>query len=211
MRILCFFLLLSLTGLAAAHPVIYQGGWALSSSNMSDYSNNYVMYSPSSKYSVGVDHWRFSRDEANTETALLKINHLLWRDNGEYHQANIYLHGGAGIVDQEWGKIGAHGMYMLGVEADWETRRLYTAIKHYEFHAPGKLDMFTTQARLGFSPYEADFKSLQTWFMVQAMIIDEVQEKVMITPMVRFFYNNVLWEMGSSTRGDWMLNLMVHL
>ncbi len=210
MKILSIFLFIVSAG-AYAHPVIYQGGWALSSSNMPDYSNNYLMYSPSNRYSVGIDHWRFSQEAANTEAALLKINHLLWRDNGENHQANIYLHGGGGVVDQEWGSPGTHGMYMLGLEADWETRRLYTAIKHYEFHAPGKLDMFTTQARVGFSPYEADFKSLQTWFMLQGMIIDEVQEKVMITPMVRFFYNNVLWEMGSSTRGDWMLNLMVHL
>lgn len=211
MKKLLFGLSLLFSLSAYSHPVIYQDGWALSSSNMPDYSNNYFMYSLTSTIAVGVDHWRFSQDEANTELGLLKLNHLLWRDNGHDYQANIYLHGGVGAVDQEWGERGTHGLFMAGVEADWETRRLYTALKHYQFHAPGKLDLYTTQARVGFAPYEADFKSLQTWFMLQAMVIDEVQEEVMITPMMRFFYQNVLWEIGSSTRGDWMLNLMVHI
>ena len=46
--------------------------------------------------------------------------------------------------------------------------------------------------------------------MLQGMVIDDVNEKLMLTPLLRFFYHNVLWEIGSSTRGDWMLNLMVH-
>lgn len=188
-----------------AHPVIYKDGWALSSSNMPDYSNNYVMYSFSNKFSIGVDHWRFTKDEANTEMGLLKLNHLLWRGNGEDYQANVYLHGGLGVRDQEWKPRGTYGDYLLGAEADWETRVLYTSFKYYQFS-----DMAMTQGRIGFSPAIADFESLQTWFMIQGMVIDDINETVMITPLVRFFYQNVLWEVGSSTRGDWMLNLMVH-
>lgn len=188
-----------------AHPVIYKDGWALSSANMPDYSNNYVMYSFSNKFAIGVDHWRFTKDEANTEIGLLKLNHLLWRGNGEDHQANVYLHGGLGVRDQEWRPRGTYGDYLIGAEADWETRVLYTSFKYYQFS-----DLAMTQGRIGFSPSIADFESLQTWFMVQGMVIDDINETVMITPMVRFFYQNVLWEVGSSTRGDWMLNLMVH-
>lgn len=206
-----FLILLFLCFKAFAHPVIYQGGYVINSSNMPDYSNNYVLYSFDTKWAIGLEHWRFSKDELNTEAGFLKLNHLLLRKNGEDYQANIYLHGGLGGVDQEWGPRGTHGIYQAGIEADWETRKLYTSLKHYEFHSPSKLDMSMTQARLGISPILADFKNLQTWFMVQGMVIDEVNERLMITPMVRFFYHNVLWEMGSSTRGEWMLNLMVHL
>lgn len=205
MKTLLTLLVLSLSFNSFAHPVIYKDGWALSSSNMADYSNNYIMYSFSNRFAVGVDHWRFSKDDENNETGLLKLNHLLWRHNGEDSQANIYLHGGIGIEDQEWDQKQTRGNYMYGVEADWETRVLYTAFKHYQFK-----DTSVTQARVGFSPAIADFSSLQTWFMVQGMVIDDLDETVMITPMLRFFYQNVLWEVGSSTRGDWMLNLMVH-
>ncbi len=188
-----------------AHPVIYKDGWALSSSNMPDYSNNYVMYSFTNRFAVGVDHWRFTRDDLNNEMGLLKLNHLLWRHNGEDSQANVYLHGGLGIEDQEFEQKRTRGSYLYGAEADWETRSLYTSAKLYQFQ-----DIAISQARIGFSPNKAAFENLQTWFMLQAMHINDVNEKVMLTPLVRFFYQNVLWEMGSSTRGDWMLNLMVH-
>lgn len=190
---------------AFAHPVIYQDGWAISSSNMEDYSNNYVMYSFTNRFAIGVDHWRFTHHENNNDLGLLKLNHLLWRHNGEDSQANIYLHGGLGIEDQEFDVKRTRGTYLYGAEADWETRTLYTSAKHYQFQ-----NTAVTQARVGFSPKTAPFEDLQTWFMLQAMHINNVNEEVMITPLVRFFYQNVLWEMGSSTRGDWMLNLMVH-
>lgn len=188
-----------------AHPVIYKDGWALSSANMADYSNNYVMHSFTNKFAIGVDHWRFTKDDADTEMGLLKLNHLLWRSNGEDYQANVYVHGGVGVRDQEWNPRGTFGDYVVGAEADWETRKLFSSLKYYQFS-----DINMTQARVGFSPNIADFKSLQTWFMVQGMVIDDINETVMITPLLRFFYQNVLWEIGSSTRGDWMLNLMVH-
>jgi hypothetical protein len=203
------FLLVSFS--AIAHPVIYQGGWALNSTNFADYSNNYVMYSMNHRFAVGVDHWRFSQGDDNTEAGLFKVNNLLWRYNGEDAQANIYLHGGAGVVDQEWGKRGTHGVYMGGIDVDWETRQLYTAFKHYQFYSPNRWDSYVTQARVGYSPYTAEFDKLQTWVMLQAMVVDDIHKTVQLTPMVRFFYHNVLWEVGSSTRGDWMLNLMVHL
>jgi hypothetical protein len=207
-----YFLFLALTFSlkTLAHPVIYQDGLALSSSNMPDYSENYLFYSFTNRFSTGLNHWRFTHNDQNTEFALAKINHLLWRRNTEHSQANIYLHGGVGVVDQEWDNRGTREAYLGGIEADWETRSLYSSLKHYQFHTPAFLNLHTTQARVGFSPLMAGFKDLQTWFMLQAMHISDVQEKIMLTPMLRFFYHNVLWEIGSSTRGDWMLNLMVH-
>ena len=199
-----------LSAQALAHPVIYQDGWAINSSNMPSYSNNYASYSFTNRLSLGLEHWRFTRQDDNTEAGFVKLNHLLWRKNGEDSQANIYLHGGAGVVDQEWNERATKGIGLLGAEVDWETRTLYTSLKHLEFHAPRGLDLAMTQARVGISPIIADFKSLQTWFMLQGMVIRGVEDKLMLTPMLRFFYNNVLWEIGASTRGDWMLNLMVH-
>ncbi len=189
----------------SAHPVIYKGGWSLSSSNMPDYSNNYVMYSLNQRLALGVEHWRLTKNEINNELGLLKLNHLLWRANGEDYQSNVYLHGGLGIEDQEFETKSTRGTWLLGAEADWETRKLYSSVKYLQFQ-----DVYFGQMRLGFAPKEASFEELQTWFMIQAMIINNVNQKLTITPMMRFFYHNSLWEIGSSTQGDWMINLMVH-
>lgn len=169
---------------------------------MPSYSNNYVLYSLTHRWALGLEHWRFGKDDKREEMGFLKLNHLLYRYNGEDSQGNIYLHGGIGALKER-------SLYQAGIEGDWESRVLYTSLKHLEFHGGG-LDRSMTQARLGISPKIAGYKELQTWFMVQGMVIRGVEDTLMITPMLRFFYHNVLWEVGSSTRGDWMLNLMVH-
>lgn len=193
-----------------AHPVIYEGGTVVSSFNMGSYSDNQILYSFSPKWTTGINHWRFTRDEKNTEMGLARLNHLLWRHNGDDSQANIYLLSGVGVVDSEIERRQTDDIYMGGFEVDWETRTLFTALKFYQFASPGVTDINMTQARIGFFPFEAPFEQLQSWFMLQAMLMEKVEPEVIITPMLRFFYKNVLWEIGSSTRGEWMLNLMVH-
>ena len=193
-----------------SHPVIYKDGIVVSSSNMKSYSDNQLMYSWSNRWASGLNHWRFTKDENNTDLAFLKTNYLLYRYNGEFSQGNIYVHGGFGVADSEIEKRQTNEAYMTGVEMDWETRTLYTSLKHYYFTSPKVTDISMTQARIGFSPYEAGFDQLQSWFMVQVMYMPDVEKEVIITPLLRFFYKNVLWEIGSSTRAEWMLNIMVH-
>lgn len=208
-RIIFLSLLLSLK--AAAHPVIYEGGWVLSSSNMEEFTNNYLGYSLTSKFALGVNHWRFGTGENKREGEMLKLNHHLWRKNGLDSQANIYLHGGFGAFKDSTAPGGPWDSWgLLGVEGDWETRTLYTSWKQFQFHSPHGVDIPLTQGRIGFSPKLAGFDELQTWFILQGLYIKGTQNKVMITPMMRFFYHNILWEFGSSTQGEWMLNLMVH-
>ena len=193
-----------------AHPVIYKDGFVASSFNMNSYSDNQLLYTFSQKWATGVNHWRFTKGKDNTELGLARLNYLLWRRNGEDSQANFYVLSGAGIMDSEIDRKDTREAYMGGFEADWETRTLYTALKYYHFTSPALSDLSMTQARIGISPFEASFENLQSWFMVQAMSMPKVEAKVIITPMLRFFYKSVLWEFGSSTRGEWMLNLMVH-
>jgi hypothetical protein len=195
---------------AGAHPVIYKDGIVVSSSNMEQYSDNQLMYSWSNRWASGINSWRFTKDDLNTEMVFAKTNYLLHRYNGESSQANIYLHGGVGIADSEIEKKATNEAYMTGIDIDWETRKLYSSAKFYSFNSPGVTDITMTQARIGFSPYEAGFEQLQSWIMLQAMYMPITNREVMITPMMRFFYKNVLWEVGSSTRGDWMLNFMGH-
>lgn len=208
-KILGLFVALSSLSLFA-HPVIYKDGIVVSSSNMSSYSDNQLMYSWSNKWSSGLNHWRFTKDESNTEFAFVKLNHLLYRYNGENSQGNFYIHGGAGVADSEIERRQTNDAYMAGFEADWETRTLYTSLKHYYFTSPKVTDISMTQARIGFSPFESGFDQLQSWFMLQAMYMPDVEAELVITPLLRFFYKNVLWEVGSSTRAEWMINIMVH-
>lgn len=172
-----------------AHPVIYQGGVAVSSFNMEKLSNHYALYSFTPKFSAGAENWRFDKKDFG----FLKANSLLYRKNTENSQGNLYLHTG----------YGTENTYQVGLEGDWETRRIYTSLKHLQFNHHR-----VSQGRIGFSPVEKSFNDLQVWVMFQTMV---TRDETMLTPMLRFFYHNYLWEVGSSLKGEWMLNLMVHL
>jgi hypothetical protein len=210
MKIFLLGLLYSISQSILAHPVIFKEGTVVSSSNMPSVSDNQILYTFDPKWATGVNHWRFSKNDKNTEMGLARLNHLLWRNNGANSQANIYLLSGFGVVDSEIEKRDTREIYMGGFEADWETRTLFTALKYYHFTSPAIMDLSMAQVRVGFSPFIAGFEELQSWFMIQAMIMPDIESSVAISPMFRFFYKNILWEMGSSTRGDWMLNLMLH-
>ncbi len=101
-----------------SHPVIYKDGIVVSSSNMKSYSDNQLMYSWSNRWASGLNHWRFTKDEVNTDLAFLKTNYLLYRYNGEFSQGNIYVHGGVGVADSEIEKRQTNEAYMTGVEMD---------------------------------------------------------------------------------------------
>ena len=75
----------------------------------------------------------------------------------------------------------------------------------------GEHDWFDATARMGFAPYEADYKSLQSWMVAQVMYM-QTPEGSRTIPMVlmRFFYKTVLWELGADLYGRPWIQLMAH-
>ncbi len=205
--------LLFVSFIASAHPVIYKGGTMVASQNMSMFSDNQINYSFHQKWATGLNLWRFNNEQTKktSEFGLVRLNHLLKRWNKDDSQANIYLSSGMGVADSHLDKRGTKIAYLGGIEADWETRTLFTSLKYYHFNSPRLTDISMTQARVGYSPYEAEFDKLQTWVMLQGMYMGKIEKNVVVTPLLRFFYNNVLWEVGSSLRSEWFLNFMVHI
>lgn len=203
---------LIVSSVSYAHPVIYKGGTMLASQNMGMFSDNQINHSFHQSWATGLNLWRFNRDNGETaQFGLVRLNHLLKRWNNDDSQANIYLSSGAGVADSNFNEKGTKTGLLGGAEADWETRTLFTSLKFYQFTSPKLVDVSITQARVGYSPYEADFDKLQTWVMLQAMYMPQVERTAVVTPLLRFFYNNVLWEVGSSLRSEWFLNFMVHI
>ena len=92
---------------------------------------------------------------------------------------------------------------------DWESREHYVMARAKKFVYEGN-DRYSYLARYGFAPFIAGMDQLQTWMILQAMYVEEQSKEVILTPMIRFFYKIVLWEIGHSTRGQSYLTLMVH-
>lgn len=181
------------------------------SMNTGDMSENMLIYSPRYWLGTGLMHAQVKNDgvaASKEEWTNLHLGWLIKRWNQAASQGNLYLYGGPGIV-----KTQNDSKYFtrLAVQADWETREVYTFFRYNTVRTNN--DHYDDyQFRLGFAPYLADYNEINSWLFLQ---VDHRPQALMqehewsVTPVIRQFYKNVLWEFGSSLESNWMINLMV--
>lgn len=190
---------------AWAHPVIYKGGWIYQGSFMPQMNEMKVGYTFDPRFAVMAKSQSFEMND-NYRDYTIGLNFLAKRWLEHDSQGNLYLGAHAGQYKDDNGEGFSGHAFMM---ADWEDREDYVLFRSRRFY----YDDDQTQdylARYGFVPYVAGMDELQTWMILQAYYYKEQSKEVMITPMMRFFYKNVLWEIGSSTKGDSFVTLMVH-
>ena len=68
---------------------------------------------------------------------------------------------------------------------------------------------FLQSARLGIAPYIGDYGDLHTWLMVELWHIPDNDDQFTLTPLVRFFKDVHLVEVGISTDGDLLFNWII--
>ena len=109
-------------------------------------------------------------------------------------------------------KVNNLGLVQSSVEADWESRKLYTALSLKAYYPLAEKEFWplSWSWRAGFAPYTAGMNELQTWLVFQFDYFKKMEKPLKITPIFRFFYKTALWEVGSSFAGDFFLTLMIH-
>ena len=196
-----------------AHPTSSQGTISLMGETSEDLSHYDISYSARYWLSFGVRYHEQRKPLEVSEAALGTLGVLLYRSNGEGHQGNIYAMAGAGhgwIKDQNNTTIDEDFVYSHGLQADYETRKIYTLAKYENLKSRDSVLSEYYQLRVGFAPYVAGFYDLNTWFILQTSQDKALSESIEITPILRFFYKNVLTEVGASVDGKFMFNFMVH-
>ena len=184
--------LLGYTPHADARPVSYPGGWTVMQNNNGDFSSLHVHLSPTARDSFGLYTERNWGEDV--QFTGLQYNRLLKRWNGPGSQANTYLKLGAGQADP-FGDAGAELAGFAEFAADWETRRWFTS---YSGRAIDWGDDASVRqaARVGVAPYIGDYGDLHTWLMLQVENHPDADEAITTTPLVRFFYDVQLVEIG---------------
>ena len=204
MKYLFFALLFSST--LFAHPVTYKGGIVYWGSMMPMMQSHRINYSFSPKASLEIN--RSSIENINNyRDTTVGFNFLLKRWLQHDSQGNIYLNGHVGHFTQDNNKSGLATHQM--VIGDWESRRIYTAgsIMNYSFDDK---NLQRYSYRIGFAPYIGKMNELQTWMILKFDYFKENDRRLWVTPMMRFFYKNALWEFGANQYGDFLLTLMTH-
>lgn len=205
LKFLLITVLLSVSQLSFSHPVTYKDGFIYQGTFMPQMNEIKAGYTFHPKFAVMAKSQSF---EANNEYRdyTLGLNWLAKKWLQHDSQGNLYfgLHAGQYEDNQDKGFAG-HAMLMV----DWEDREDYFLFRSKRFYYENKQSQ-EYLFRYGFAPFVAGMNELQAWGIIQAYYYKEQSKEVVLTPMIRFFYKNVLWEMGSSTKGDSFLTLMIH-
>lgn len=197
----CFFI----SSGAFSHPVIYKSGWVYQGSFMPKMNEMTLGYTFHPNFAVSLNSNRFENNNEYQDYTV-GMNALLKRWLNHDSQGNLYLGAHAGHYKDNQGEGFAGHAFLM---ADWEDREDYFLFKskNYYYDSENSQDYM---ARYGFAPYVAGMDELQTWMIFQAYYYERQSKEVIVTPMLRFFYKNVLWEVGSSLKGDSFITLMVH-
>ena len=126
-----------------------------------------VFYAPKYFYSVGVGYLELESDidGRRREITYARANYLAKRWNMESAQANVFVWGGAGQAYSSDSNDQAFA-WNTGAQIDYETRRIYASLKT-DLHRSSDFDHRIDTLQLGVAPYEHDFDTLATWFVVQ--------------------------------------------
>lgn len=205
--LLSLILMCPFSSTAFSHPTSYKGALGVMSWNQPWLSDYWVTYSFRSDMALAARYMRMEMPGGRFEVYMPQFDILAKRWNEKEFQGNIYGYagiGGAQIRSEKGSAI------LGGIEADIESRSLF-ALGKIELMRPTVGEIFRHyEIKLGVAPYEAEFNEIASWFMVQYQHHPILLKKQAITPLVRFFYRNVLWETGVSLDGDYQLNLMFH-
>jgi len=203
--VLAFALLALTPKVSLAHPVIYQGGSVYWGTFTPQVNIQRLSYSVTPKLAVEAHSNRFKSID-NYQDYQLGLNVLIKKWLNVDSQANIYVGAYAGYYKNEISNGFTYQGMLMG---DWESRSLYTAASIDSYISEDDIKLRYTH-RVGVAPYKAEMGELQSWLVLKLDYFKAMDDRVMVTPMLRFFYNNVLWEIGSSIQGDFFLTLMVH-
>ena len=155
-------------------------------------------------------HYLSVRPKKHLKTAhFLSTNFLLKRWNGQNYQANIYIVTGIGVSDVG-GMDQAVGLGLL--QFDTEDRNYYFLAKYAQIQSKTSKEMGQGTIRAGFSPYVGKFTEIHSWLIMEYQRTDILGGDTNndITPYLRVFYKNVLFEVGHSFNGQFRFNYITH-
>ena len=189
-----FFILVSTN--IEARPISYSGGSTLMmfSDNMKD--SLYYHYSPSYKYSVGIENLKDKN--LRDDYSYLRFTYLINRKNSLHSQRNLYFQSGLSS------KSGNDLFY--GIHGDWETRRWFLGFDTKKVE--NRLKSYNqNHVQIGFAPYLGEYGDIHTWLMLKTKKTS-IKDKRSSYPALKFFKGNTLLEFGYNNKTDWDIHLM---
>lgn len=154
---------------AQAKPIAFANGTTV----MAEYGAGTMIeaqafYAPTYWFSAGGGYLRLDSDldRRSREIEYVRANYLVKRWNLDAAQANVFAWGGLGRSEGD-SFDGGRFARNVGFQIDYETRRVYAALKSDLWESSVFSHRIDT-LQLGLAPYEHDYRDLAAWFVVQA-------------------------------------------
>jgi len=180
-----------------SRPISYSGGSTLMYFSDSIQDSVYAHYSPSYKYSIGIE--KADDKFSNTQQTSFRFTYLLNRKNRKGSQRNLYAQAGISLNNSDSTFYGIHG--------DWETRRLFSGFGYKEVQNKSVQDYSDQYMQLGVAPYLGDYGDLHTWIMVKTKK-NSLTRGWSTYPVLKFFSGNALIEFGYNNKTEWDLHVV---
>jgi hypothetical protein len=195
LKILFFILVLAVN--IEARPISYSGGSTIMINSDSLSNSTYFHYSPSFKYSIGIENTnnKIFKDNKN----YIRFTYLLNRKNALNSQRNLYFQSGIDVGNKNNHFYGAHG--------DWETRRWFAGFGYKNIQSKTNNDYENKYIQFGVAPYIGDYGDFHTWLMVKTRK-SSLTKNTSTYPILKFFSGDALVEVGYDNRTNWDLHLM---
>ena len=142
MGIRIIYLLSVMSFVLDARPISYTGGSTIMAFSDNIKNSIYYHYSPSYKYSIGIEVIR--DDYFNDNYSYVRYTYLLNRKNTENSQRNLYFQ--SGISSKGFDEL------FYGLHGDWETRRLFVGFGLKETKRKVQ-DYLEQYYQIGVAPY----------------------------------------------------------
>jgi len=195
---------------AQAHPVTFPGNLMTmveADRNWRD-ANAWYTFAPNNAFGVGYMKFRSDSGSISREVPNLHYNYRLWRWNAPDAQANVYLQAGLGSATGT-GFSGSRTTWMPGLQADYETRRIYGAYRWHSIRSSAFSHDFHN-AQAGFSFYAGEYDEWSPWFILDVRKMSDLGMRTEVTPTLRLVHKNLFFEAGAVDAKRLRLNLMLN-
>lgn len=205
------YLALMLVGAEAlfAHPTSFEGSRGVMGNHAPQFSQSQINYSHTYWFATGFHHLQSNRNQEIRNAQFVSGNFLLKRWNGDAFQANLYSVLGLGN-SQLSGQQRTSGMFAL--QFDIEDRDYYFFVRSQSVDNGKEREHSMNRVRFGFSPYVENYQGIHSWLILdwEEMQWGRQQKLTELTPFLRIFYRNLLFEIGQSFQGATKFNYITH-
>jgi hypothetical protein len=197
---------------AIAKPIAFAHGTTIMAEYGAGTMNEaQVFYAPTYFLSVGGGYLELTSDidGRRREITYARANYLVKRWNLAAAQANVFTWGGAGQAYLS--ESNEHQFaWNAGAQADYETRRVYASVKT-DLHRGADFSNRIDTLQLGIAPYQHDFDTLATWFVVQGRhYTGGIHDGTEWALLLRLFKRGAWVEAGATADGKLQAMAMVN-